>query len=226
MSMNFWPPKPGFTVITQTRSARSSTCATASAGVPGLSATPARMPAARIAWSVRWTCGPASTCAVRMSAPAAAKASIEGSTGAIIRWTSITVVTWRRKAATAGGPKVRFGTKWLSITSTCTQSAPWSSTARISRPKSAKSAERIEGAILTARSKAMVRVLSGSAGRRRPRPAIAPARRLGTGDARTRCRADARSIVIDDQIGSSVSFRVRAAGERQRKETQPVRRSL
>jgi hypothetical protein len=47
--MKLWPPKPGFTVITQIRSTMSSTGATALAGVAGLSATPALLPSARIA---------------------------------------------------------------------------------------------------------------------------------------------------------------------------------
>ena len=75
-AMNFWPPKPGLTVITQTRSTRSRSGRAASAGVPGLRARPALAPAARIAWRVRWVCGPASAWMVRMSAPAAAKASM------------------------------------------------------------------------------------------------------------------------------------------------------
>ena len=39
-------------------------------------------------WTVRWRCGPASGWTVMMSAPASAKASRNGSTGEIIRWTS------------------------------------------------------------------------------------------------------------------------------------------
>src|SRR5215217_2469454 len=48
-------------------------------------------------------------------------------------------------ASTTGSPMVKFGTKWLSITSTCSQSAPV--TAAASSPSSAKSAARIDGAI-------------------------------------------------------------------------------
>src|SRR6476619_1451460 len=48
-------------------------------------------------------------------------------------------------ASTTGSPMVRLGTKWLSITSTCNQSAPV--TAAASSPSSAKSAARIDGAI-------------------------------------------------------------------------------
>ena len=51
----------------------------------------------------------------------------------------------RASASTIVGPNVRFGTKWLSITSTCTQSAlPIRAT---SAPRSAKSAFRMLGVI-------------------------------------------------------------------------------
>jgi hypothetical protein len=83
------------------------------------------------------------------SAPASAKASRKGSTGEIIRWTSNSLALCGRKAFTTAGPMVRFGTKWPSITSTWIQSAPASSTAFISSPRRAKSAERMEGAIRT-----------------------------------------------------------------------------
>jgi hypothetical protein len=49
------------------------------------------------------------------------------------------------------GPIVIFGTKWPSITSTWIQSAPAASTARISSPNLAKSAERIDGAMISGR---------------------------------------------------------------------------
>ena len=58
--------------------------------------TPAFLPSARIACSERCRCGPASTWTVMMSAPALAKASRCGSTGAIIRCTSS--VFWRDRA--------------------------------------------------------------------------------------------------------------------------------
>ena len=48
-----------------------------------------------------------------------------------------------------GGPKVRFGTKWPSITSKCIQSAPASSTSLTSFANEPKSADNIEGAIIT-----------------------------------------------------------------------------
>src|SRR5277367_3508586 len=48
-----------------------------------------------------------------------------------------------------GGPKVMLGTKWPSITSRWIQSAPAATTARTSSPSLAKSADRIEGAMIT-----------------------------------------------------------------------------
>src|ERR1051325_8802121 len=53
LSMNSWPPKPGLTVMTRTRSTRSSTLSMASIGVPGLRTMPGRLPQARISCSVR-----------------------------------------------------------------------------------------------------------------------------------------------------------------------------
>src|SRR5262245_51180788 len=52
-------------------------------------------------------------------------------------------------ASTTGMPMVRFGTKWPSMTSTCSQSAPASSTLRTSSARRTKSADSSEGAILT-----------------------------------------------------------------------------
>src|ERR1700758_4817689 len=49
------------------------------------------------------------------------------------------------RLSTTGNPMVRFGTKWLSMTSTCNQSAP--STAAAWSARRAKSAARIDGAI-------------------------------------------------------------------------------
>ena len=72
--MKLWPPKPGLTVITQTRSSRSSTCSIAASGVPGFSAAPALQPRSRIICAVRSKCGPASGWAVSTSAPASANA--------------------------------------------------------------------------------------------------------------------------------------------------------
>ena len=48
-----------------------------------------------------------------------------------------------------GGPNVRFGTKWPSITSKCIQSAPALSIALISSAKHEKFDDNIDGAINT-----------------------------------------------------------------------------
>ena len=50
---NVWPPNPGLTLITRTRSTSSRTGRTASTGVEGLSAAPARAPRRLISWIVR-----------------------------------------------------------------------------------------------------------------------------------------------------------------------------
>ena len=55
-----WPPKPGLTVITRTRSTVSSTYSTAAGGVAGLSATPAFAPSSRMRERLRSRWGPAS----------------------------------------------------------------------------------------------------------------------------------------------------------------------
>src|SRR5580700_5423243 len=54
----------------------------------------------------------------------------------------------RRTARSTTGPMVMLGTKRPSITSTWIQSAPAVSTARTSSPNRAKSADRIEGAMM------------------------------------------------------------------------------
>src|SRR5689334_5840948 len=50
-----------------------------------------------------------------------------------------------------GGPRVRLGTKWPSMTSTWSWSAPAASTRAIASPSAAKSADRMLGAILMVR---------------------------------------------------------------------------
>ena len=59
-AMKAWPPQPGLTVMQRTMSASPRSSATASTGVPGLIAMPARQPSSRIAASVRLACGVAS----------------------------------------------------------------------------------------------------------------------------------------------------------------------
>src|SRR5699024_3080196 len=53
-AMNFWPPKPGSTVITSTSSTSCRKGRTASAGVFGFSTTPARLPLAWILAMASW----------------------------------------------------------------------------------------------------------------------------------------------------------------------------
>ncbi len=63
-----------------------------------------------------------------------------------MRWTSSGSRVRRRRALSTGMPKVRLGTKWPSITSTCTRSAPPRSQRARAPARSARSAARIEGA--------------------------------------------------------------------------------
>src|SRR5205823_7214954 len=63
-----------------------------------------------------------------------------------MRWQSSgTSVTWRNDFTT-GGPMVMLGTKWPSITSTCSSVPPPCSAACASSARRAKSADKIEGA--------------------------------------------------------------------------------
>ena len=86
--MKDWPPQPGLTVMQRTRSAMPRSSETASTGVPGLIATPARQPSSRIARRVRLACGVASSWKVIESAPALANSAIWRSGASIIRCTS------------------------------------------------------------------------------------------------------------------------------------------
>src|SRR6185312_4925124 len=86
-----------------------------------------------------------------MSEPALAKASRKGSHGAIIRCVSNVFLLSGRIAFTRSGPKEILGTKCPSITSRWIQSAPAASTARTSSPNLAKSAARIDGAMISGR---------------------------------------------------------------------------
>src|SRR6185295_2589571 len=65
----------------------------------------------------------ASTWKVTDFAPASTEAGAQRSGASIIRLQSIGVDDAFPSASTIGSPRVRFGTKWLSITSTCSQSA-------------------------------------------------------------------------------------------------------
>src|SRR5947209_5920364 len=87
----------------------------------------------------------ASAWKVTLWAPASAYGGAQRSGSSIIRWQSIGMSLAANKLSTTGSPRVRFGTKWASITSTCNQSAP--STSAAASASRAKSAASIEGAI-------------------------------------------------------------------------------
>mmetsp|Transcript_2193 Transcript_2193/g.3741 ORF Transcript_2193/g.3741 Transcript_2193/m.3741 type:complete len:259 (-) Transcript_2193:149-925(-) len=147
-SMKPCPPNPGLTDMIKTRSTSSRTYSICDRGVPGFKTTPARQPNCLIWFTVRckWIVDAASQCTEMMSAPAFAKSSTRCSGSTIMRWQS-KIASGNRflKACTTGAPMVMFGTKRPSITSTCTQSAPASSTSSMSDPSLAKSADKMEG---------------------------------------------------------------------------------
>src|SRR5687768_4101281 len=143
-SMNFWPPKPGFTDITSSRSMSRATSRSDSTGVDGLIATPARQPSSRIRCNCRCRCGAASWWIVNTFAPAPTNDSKYFSGSTTIRCTSSGSFVSRRSVSITFAPNVRFGTNRPSMTSTCIQSAPPSSqraTSSASRPKSALSTD-------------------------------------------------------------------------------------
>ena len=111
----------------------------------GLSAIAARAPAFRISRASRTGAVAASTWKVTEPQPASTYSSAVRSGSSIIRCASRGTSVQRVSASTMVGPKVRLGTKWLSMTSTCTQSAlPIRAT---SSPSRAKSALRMLGVI-------------------------------------------------------------------------------
>ena len=149
-SMKLCPPQPGLTVIASSRSQLAAAASTASTGVPGLIASPARQPASRIASRVRWACGSASWWMVMQSAPASANAATCSPGRSIIRCTSSAPpASWTRSAIAAAisGPIVIGGTNRPSITSTWIRRAPAAITSSTCAPSRAKSAARIDGAI-------------------------------------------------------------------------------
>ena len=80
-----------------------------------------------------------------LDAPASTYPGAQRSGSSIIRWQSSGWSAAFASDSTIGIPSVRFGTKWLSITSTCSQSAL--DTAAASSARWAKSAVRMLGAI-------------------------------------------------------------------------------
>ena len=67
-----------------------------------------------------------------------------------MRWQSRKPSVFFDRHFTTGAPKVRLGTKWPSMMSKCSQSAPPSSTLRLSDSMLAKSEASREGEILAA----------------------------------------------------------------------------
>ena len=116
-------------------------------GVAGLSEMPALAPASWMPMTTRCACVAASQWKVTMSAPARAYSSAVSSGLVIMRCTSAGRPELAFTALTTLGPNVRLGTKWPSMTSTCTKSAL--EMASRSRARLAMSAERMDGAILT-----------------------------------------------------------------------------
>jgi hypothetical protein len=88
----------------------------------------------------------ASAWIVTFLAPASAYPGAHRSGSVIIRWQSSGSVACLSSDSTTGRPMVRFGTKWLSMTSTCSQSAV-AATAAASSASRAKSADKTLGEI-------------------------------------------------------------------------------
>mmetsp|Transcript_24408 Transcript_24408/g.33909 ORF Transcript_24408/g.33909 Transcript_24408/m.33909 type:complete len:202 (+) Transcript_24408:580-1185(+) len=82
---------------------------------------------------------------VNVSAPALAKSGSHCPGLETIRWQSKHALVYLRTAAITGAPIVRFGTKWPSITSMCSQSAPSLTISWHSNPSLAKSEDRTLG---------------------------------------------------------------------------------
>jgi hypothetical protein len=76
-------------------------------------------------------------CTMISSAPAAAKGSSRISGREHIKWTSKKSLVSGRTARTTSGPKEMFGTKWPSMMSRCSQSAPERLARSASLPKRA-----------------------------------------------------------------------------------------
>ena len=120
--MNFWPPKPGSTVITRISSTFSRYGRAASAGVLGLRTMPAFLPLAWILSMAAWMFSGVSdsTWTVTRSAPASQNCSTYRTGSTIIRCTSSGSAVVGRRDLTTGMPMVMLGTNMPSITSTWT----------------------------------------------------------------------------------------------------------
>ena len=120
--MNACPPQPGLTLITSSRSIWSRYGSTVSTGVGGFSTRPTPTSRARSS-SNSGRGSPSSTCTMQRSAPASAKSASSTPGLSTMRWQSRNRSVCARSDFTTGGPMVRLGTKWPSITSTCRRSA-------------------------------------------------------------------------------------------------------
>jgi hypothetical protein len=116
--MRGWPPKPGFTVMTSSRSSWVRISSTTTSGVAGQSAAPARTPASWIAAIVPWRWRTASTWTVMMVAPASTNSRRKRRGSSIIRWTSSGRPVERRITSTIDGPIEILGTNAPSMMST------------------------------------------------------------------------------------------------------------
>src|SRR5918999_1228727 len=110
---------------------------------------PASQPPVRIRSRVRCRWVTTSGWTEMLTTPASMKGGIRLSGFVTWRWASMGRSTAAAREAATAGPTVRLGTKWLSITSKCTSSAPPLSARRTSSASSAKSAASIEGAPTT-----------------------------------------------------------------------------
>ena len=139
--------------MTSTISHRCMVLRSTSTGVSGLSAIAALAPASRIirdaASASPASMSRASQCTVTTSGLPSRYQGSWTKGLLIIRCTSTGKDVMALICAAMGTPMVRLGTKWPSMTSTCTQSAPPCSMSRISDSRFMKSEERMDGEILT-----------------------------------------------------------------------------
>src|SRR5918997_5060264 len=117
--------------------------------VVGFRATPASQPPSRIISRVRCRCVTASDCTEMLTTPALMNGRMRLSGLSTMRWASTGILMASTSEAATTGPMVKLGTKWLSIASKWTSSAPPLSARRTSSASSAKSAASIEGAPTT-----------------------------------------------------------------------------
>src|SRR5437667_336179 len=147
---NACPENPGWTVMMRSRSTSLRNGRAFSNGVAGFRTTPGRIPASRIFRRVARTSWSLSTWTVRSSTPASAKACTKSCGCVTIKWASKGTLVSARIDLTIAGPIVRLGTKWPSITSMWSMSAPASAASRTWSPKRSNRADKIDGAILMA----------------------------------------------------------------------------